>query len=153
LDAAGAEAAFRKAKALAPKNAEVRFELAELLEQVRIGDAVAEYHAIHKELGNGPHDRALAEGLLHCAKYEEALSIADSAKATVVAIAAAAALGKRDEVRRRMTGLADAARRAVLDEAARIVSRERLYPASAMLLEELSAAGDPTAAARSLMMR
>lgn len=138
-------AAYRQARQLEPGNAAGRAQLADLLTRDAFGRpsaeqrvaALEEYEALARELGDRSHELARLELLLQLGRFGDAEALARQLPAGGVRDAillAAMAAGDRDAVR----ALAEAellgeARFQTLREAARLLVRERRYPAAARL--------------------
>lgn len=159
-DPEGAEAAFRKALALAPDSVHHRQNLIYLLEhdpdgrrygrQARLDEAIAEYRHLRDEQGHHALDDNLLVTLFFSGRFAEARDLARQLAPLVhrrALLLAATAAGEGDD-----TALAEA--RSILDEnlrrqalqtAAYFLLHARHYPPAAALLEA-AAQGDANAA-------
>jgi Tfp pilus assembly protein PilF len=151
FDFAGAEAAYRKARTLSPSDADVRGDLAILYEhdpdgeryspRARLGDAINEYRALEKDLG----EKSLGENLLFALFWarrfgelqQAARPMPSSSARDQLLVAAAAAEGGVDAALREAATLTDSERRrSAVEAAAGQLLRLRMYPAGVALLGE-----------------
>ncbi len=149
LDRAGAIAAYRKAKSLAPKAFEPRYSLGVLLEYDDEGRrykgdldaAIAEYRALQTAVDDADVDENLLFALLYAKRWKELHALAktsDYKEAAAFRVAAAAGMGGVEAMTREARRLrgSQASREAVMDRASKLLMYTRMYDESAAVLRE-----------------
>lgn len=158
FDLAGAIAAYRKAKELAPKDVDIRGELAKLLSRgddgdlyskgARLTEAIDEYKSIATDLEELRFEGELLTAMAHAGRFEEmkvrARGVKDVNQRLTALVVAAAATEGVEAALREAASVDNNVRRAVLGAAVPTLLQLRLYPQTGAILEQ-AAQGAPNA--------
>ena len=162
FDLAGAIAAYRKAKELAPDNINIRAELAVLLQHnaegiryrkdARLGEAIDEWIALKKDIEDTNDeyvDRELMTLYAHTGRWDDLRKLLAETKDTerkqTFQLVAEGATGGGEAAVKASQAIEPAKRRDAQTGAARMLALLRLYPAAAALVAD-AAQGSPNAA-------
>lgn len=158
-DLPGAIAAYRKAKELAPKDVEIRSELAKLLSRGEDGElygegaplteAIAEYKAIAADLEDKNNEGELLTVMAHAGLFDEmkvrAREVEDVNQRLTALVVAAAATEGVDAALRQAASVDTSARRAILSAAFPTLLHLRLYAQAGTVIDQATQ-GAPNAA-------
>ena len=148
-DLPGAIAAYRKARELAPKDVDVRSELAKILTRgddgelfgkgARLDEAIAEYKSIAAELDDRRFEGELLTAMAHAGRFDEmktyARTVQDETQRLTALVIAAAATEGSEAALREAASVDPNVRRGVLSGAAQTLLQLRLYPETATIFD------------------
>ena len=150
FDLPGAIAAYRKAKELAPKDADIRVELAKLLSRgddgelfshgAHLGEAIDEYKAIAADLDDDRYEGELLTVMAHAGRFDEmkkrARDVKDDKQRLTAVVTATAATDGVDAALREAASVDTNVRREILGAAFPTLLHLRLYPQAAAILDQ-----------------
>ncbi len=149
-DLPGALAAYQKAKVLAPKDINIRAELAKLLargtdgemfgEGAHLSEAIDEYKSIAADLDDTSYEDEMLVAMAHAGRFDEmrtrAKDVKNETHRLTALVIAAAATGGVDAALREAATVDNNVRRTVFNEAFQQLIRLRLYPHAAAVLDQ-----------------
>lgn len=165
FDLPGAIAAYRKAKELAPKDADIRSELAKVLsrgtdgelysEGANLAEAIEEYKSIAADLKDERFEGELLTVMAHARRFDEmkvrARDVKDVQQRMVALVVADAATNGADAALRQAASVDTTTRRSILGTAFPTLLHLRLYPEAMTILEQATLGASTASQVRPLM--